>query len=151
MMHWTPLEIVTHDGVFRDSQELAGIAWLSIKDYSQIWALPYSMLNENRQKESYLFILPWELSSLGGVNQVVENLYRQMEQDGRFNPMIMVNSWGDVRFKKKAVNGIDHFFFRLRSPWDSASKTYNCLAYCLDLFRMAWRFKIGRASCRERV
>ena len=108
-------------------------------------------MSENlKLKESYLFILPWSLSSLGGVNQVVENLYRQMKLNGKYDPIIMVNSWSDTKIRKENIIGIDHYFFRFRSPWNSLRKLYNIAALLLEGFGTVWRLnafvKINKIS-----
>ncbi|MDY0093814.1 MAG: glycosyltransferase family 4 protein [Candidatus Vecturithrix sp.] len=82
-------------------------------------------------KESYLFILPWPLTSLGGVNQVVENLYKQIKLNGRYVPLILVNSWDDTRIRRENLNGIDHYFLRIRSPWETNSRISGLLKYAL--------------------
>lgn len=87
------------------------------------------------RKKSYLFLLPWSLNSLGGVNQVVENLYYQMKSDDQYDPLIMVNSWDDVKIRKENINEIDHYFFRLRSPWNSSRKIYNFFLFLVGFFR----------------
>ncbi len=38
---------------------------------------------------SYLFVLPWSIDNIGGVNGVVRSLYAEMEADGRFTPLIL--------------------------------------------------------------
>lgn len=91
-------------------------------------------------KESYLFILPWSLKYVGGVNQVVENLFSQMKLDGKYTPIIMVNSWDDVKIRKEKINEIDHYFFRLRSPWNASKKMVNFTAFCMELLKTSWRF-----------
>jgi len=91
-------------------------------------------------KDSYLFILPWTLTSLGGVNQVVENLFCQMKSDSTFNPILMVNSWSDINIRKQNINGIDHYFFRLRSPWYSLKKVFNFIAFSLYFFQATFHF-----------
>ena len=102
--------------------------------------LSFVMCQEVKHKESYLFLLPWSLESVGGVNQVVENLFRQMKLDGKYDPMIMVNSWDDVKIRTKKINGTDHSFFRLRSPWNSSRKLFNFLAFCVETIGRTWKF-----------
>ena len=83
-----------------------------------------------KSKKSYLFILPWSLEFVGGVNQVVRNLIHQMKQDSRYNPILMVNSWEDITLRKKNINGYDHNFFQLRNPWNSNRPLINFIAFC---------------------
>jgi glycosyltransferase involved in cell wall biosynthesis len=42
---------------------------------------------------TYLLVLPWDLEVVGGVNQVVVNLYQQFERDGRLKPLLLVGDW----------------------------------------------------------
>lgn len=86
---------------------------------------------------SYLFILPWSLTAFGGVNQVVLNLHKQMNKNGLYVPLIMVNSWHDTGMRKENLDNIDHFFFRMRSPWNSSRKIINFIAFCLETVRVA--------------
>ena len=45
------------------------------------------------QRSSYLFILPWDLYIVGGVNGVVRNLAKAMMEKGSLEPLIAINSW----------------------------------------------------------
>jgi glycosyltransferase involved in cell wall biosynthesis len=42
-----------------------------------------------KQAHSYMFVLPWSIDIIGGVNEVVKGLYAEMEAEGRFVPLIM--------------------------------------------------------------
>lgn len=86
---------------------------------------------------SYLFILPWSLTAFGGVNQVVLNLHKEMNKNGLYVPLIMVNSWRDTGIRKEKLDNIDHFFFRMRSPWNKSRKIINFIAFCLETVRVA--------------
>jgi glycosyltransferase involved in cell wall biosynthesis len=101
-------------------------------------------------KKSYLFIIPWTLSALGGVNQVVENLYKQIEADGRYEPLLMVNSWPDKGIRKENINNIEHYFLRIRSPWDGSRKMLSFFYFFMDLLPSSLRllkfFKVNNVS-----
>ena len=47
--------------------------------------------------QGYLLVVPWPITEQGGVNQVVLNLYRELEASSVFTPIIGVNSWSDRR------------------------------------------------------
>lgn len=94
----------------------------------------------NKLKKGYLFILPWTLVSLGGVNQVVKNLFFQMKLDGKYNPIVVVNSWNDTKIRKENIEGIDHYFFQLRSPWAPSKKIVNFIMFFLNIFRTIYHF-----------
>lgn len=42
---------------------------------------------------TYLFVLPWSLEHPGGVNQVVLNLAREAQADGRYRPLVLIADW----------------------------------------------------------
>lgn len=96
------------------------------------------MLNNKVYKKSYLFLLPWSLNALGGVNTVVENLFLKMKLDGKYEPIIMVNSWDDLKIRQECINGIDHIFFRLRSPWSSTNNLRNFMVFCFEFVKKSW-------------
>ena len=89
---------------------------------------------------SYLFILPWSLGAVGGINQVVENLILQMKRDGQFNPMLMVISWEDTKIRQKNIKNIDHYFFRLENPWDYNENIFKFALFFLRLWKTIPQF-----------
>lgn len=84
-------------------------------------------------KAAYLFVLPWSLDSIGGINQVVENLMNQLERHGDYIPLLMVNSWKDTKVRRRKIKGCIHHFFRLRSPWNNRRPLINLLVFCASL------------------
>ena len=44
-------------------------------------------------RRAYLFVLPWSLKHLGGVNQVVINLGLEMQRAGIFEPVVLITDW----------------------------------------------------------
>ncbi|MBU3070889.1 glycosyltransferase family 4 protein [Aestuariicella sp. G3-2] len=48
------------------------------------------------QKPGWLFILPWELNSIGGVSAVVKSLISEVNADGTFRPIVLVSDWSCV-------------------------------------------------------
>ncbi|MGC2518230.1 MAG: glycosyltransferase family 4 protein [Burkholderiales bacterium] len=66
------------------------------------------MTRSASQRPSYIFILPWELDVVGGVNGVVRNLAKAMMEKGFLEPSIAVNSWEDSTPRQLA----DTFRFR---------------------------------------
>jgi glycosyltransferase involved in cell wall biosynthesis len=65
---------------------------------------------------TYLFVLPWSLEHVGGVNQVVLNLARQVRRDGRLRPLILMNDWSEPRPVWGNFEGVDTLRWRLRAP-----------------------------------
>ena len=68
-------------------------------------------------RPTYVFVLPWDLHHLGGVNQVVLNLYGEVLSAGEMQPLIMVNEWSAFRPEETVIEGRPTVYFRLSSPW----------------------------------
>jgi len=50
------------------------------------------MLNDNHP--GFMFVLPWDpFTGIGGVTEVVINLWKQIEQNGQFRPILLASSW----------------------------------------------------------
>ncbi|HJU23798.1 MAG TPA: hypothetical protein VJ891_14930, partial [Casimicrobiaceae bacterium] len=67
-------------------------------------------------KPTYLLVLPWPLSSIGGVTQVVMNLYRECERAGKFSPLIMILDFGQSAPTFEIVDGFRCVRFGLAAP-----------------------------------
>jgi glycosyltransferase involved in cell wall biosynthesis len=72
---------------------------------------------ESTELASWVFIVPWELHLPGGVNQVVQNLFRQMRAAGELRPLLMVAGWSPLRPVEKMVDGHPTTYMALRAPW----------------------------------
>lgn len=75
------------------------------------------MSQEPRAKASWVFVVPWDVTLAGGVNQVVLNLFRQMRSSGDLRPLIMVAGWSPLWPVEKDVEGRPTTFLSLRAPW----------------------------------
>jgi len=75
-------------------------------------------MTSSQSNPGFLFVLPWGLKHPGGVNQVVINLFRQLRQSGRWNPLLMVNADECPEPQYAEEEGRPEVRFRLRSPWD---------------------------------
>ncbi len=64
----------------------------------------------------YLFVLPWSLKHLGGVNQVVINLARQMIARRSFSPVVLVTDWEAEDPVWEIVHGIRTVRWRVVGP-----------------------------------
>jgi glycosyltransferase involved in cell wall biosynthesis len=84
-------------------------------------------------KPGYLFILPWELQRIGGVNQIVSNLMHQLEIQQQFRPMLMVQSWEDRRILLSKPNESNFYKFRLRQPWSHDQSLKTLAGFLLEL------------------
>lgn len=67
--------------------------------------------------KSYVFIVPWDLGGAGGVNQVVENLFREFQVAGEFVPRIVVNDWDSPGIDEQIIESRPTTRLRLASPW----------------------------------
>jgi glycosyltransferase involved in cell wall biosynthesis len=68
-------------------------------------------------RPGFLFVIPWDLSHVGGVNQVVRSLYRQAQRSARWAPMLFVSKWRCRQLEYQDVENRPTVSFRLRSPW----------------------------------
>ena len=82
---------------------------------------------------AYLFILPWEITHPGGVNQVVTNLYKEFELQEQYRPLLMIADWSYPKLAVRREDGFDKALFRMRSPCDRKHPVRGLLQY---LFRM---------------
>jgi glycosyltransferase involved in cell wall biosynthesis len=96
-----------------------------------------------------VFVLPWELDHVGGVNQVVINLYREMILGGEIQPIILVNRWSAFRPIETVIDGRCTVYLRLFSPFAGDSAVVGFLKW---LFASpVWIFDILRFCRRHRV
>jgi hypothetical protein len=63
-----------------------------------------------------LFVLPWIITGICGVDQVVLNLYREFEAGGEFAPQILVTSWAHARPFSSTEHGKSVTYMRVRAP-----------------------------------
>ena len=61
-----------------------------------------------------VFVVPWIMTGLSGVDQVVLNLYREFEAGGEFAPQILVTSWAHPRSVTSIENGKSIAYMRVR-------------------------------------
>lgn len=79
----------------------------------------------------YLIVLPWSIEGLGGVNQVVRNLYHQFEQNDAYEPVILQSEWDP---KQEEPNSEWRTIStRLRSPWDGRIRLKALAAFFIFL------------------
>lgn len=72
----------------------------------------------NEDLPGFMFVLPWkDITAIGGVNEVVKNLWDQIEQQGEFRPLLLVNSWDHALPHRKDEEGRTTIYCRLRFPW----------------------------------
>lgn len=67
-------------------------------------------------KGTYLLVVPWDLTHPGGVNQVVINLYREIERRGPLKPLILVLDWHSATPREEMSAGCRTVRLRVRQP-----------------------------------
>src|SRR5437879_2580026 len=90
---------------------------------------------------TYLFVVPWSVTDIGGVNQVVLNLYRHFETGGVYTPKILVKSWHRTRSSDSREHGRYVDYMRFRPPIVSSAPVVSMARWliCLlpDAFHLA--------------
>lgn len=75
------------------------------------------MTDSPREKPSgYLFVIPWDISHVGGVNEVVRNLYRELESEGLAVPALLVPEWESRKLRVQTIGGREVFTLKMPSP-----------------------------------
>jgi glycosyltransferase involved in cell wall biosynthesis/peptidoglycan/xylan/chitin deacetylase (PgdA/CDA1 family) len=89
----------------------------NIKKYSRIAQSERlgSIFSDISLKQTYLFVLPWPLTGLGGVNQVVINLAREMQKSSQLSTLVLVADWNAATPVWEVVHGIKTVRWRIRS------------------------------------
>lgn len=94
---------------------------------------------------SYLFILPWSLDYLGGVNQVVINLASEMRRAQEFEPLVLVTDWSAPNPRWSESHGTRMVRWRIRVQ-DVEAAWWRRLQYVVWELRFRRRF---RRFCRR--
>lgn len=92
-------------------------------------------------KPGILFVVPWDLDAAGGINQVVINLARETERQGRLRPIIACNDWDSEPFHTSEFEGITRVSVRLRPPVADRRMLRNLAGFALTMRSeiSAWR------------
>lgn len=93
----------------------------------------------------YVFVLPWSLAHLGGVNQVVINLATEMRRSRDFEPLVLVTDWSATEPHWSESHGIRIIRWRMRI-YDADARWWKRLAYAVWELRFRRRF---RSFCRS--
>jgi glycosyltransferase involved in cell wall biosynthesis len=72
---------------------------------------------DGESKGTCALVLPWELHHIGGVNEVVINLHREMLLAGELQPLLVVDKWEAIRPVETVVDGRRTVYLRLWAPW----------------------------------
>src|SRR6185437_10122756 len=89
----------------------------------------------------YLFVAPWDVTDVGGVNQVILNLSRLMREGGTYVPKIVVASWTGAASPVNLRNGVPVSRMRLRAPLMPGAPVRSAIKWAAtlvpDLVRLA--------------
>lgn len=105
--------------------------------------------NGSARRASYVFVLPWKLDFPGGVNEVVINLYRQIDLAGEMQPLVMISEWSALRPIEQLIDGRPTVHLRLRSPWTERGSIAGLLRWVLA--SPVWIFDLLRFCRRHQV
>jgi glycosyltransferase involved in cell wall biosynthesis len=92
-----------------------------------------------------LFVLPWSLRFIGGVNQVITNLAQQMRDAGRFEPLVLMADWDASEPVFEEIHGLRTVRWQVR-PYERTLGFKARLAYSLWERRFRKQFA---HFCRE--
>jgi glycosyltransferase involved in cell wall biosynthesis len=79
-----------------------------------------------------LFVIPWDISHPGGVNQVVQNMYFQNQKNGG-TPLILTDDWDSLTPAYKKISEYRSTSLRLRSPASKKTSITNFIKYIVNL------------------
>lgn len=83
-------------------------------------------------KPAWAFVLPWELTDQGGVNQVVLNLLEQCRRSGRFEPLLIENLWNYPQPLECERLGFRCVCVRIRGPFNPPNPGLDAVKYLLQ-------------------
>lgn len=96
----------------------------------------------------FVLILPWELHHTGGVNQVLINLYRQIDKAGEMRPLFLISRWSAFRPVDKMTNGFNTIYLRFREPWTKRNGMLSLVKWFVvapyNLLNMWWFYRRHR-------
>ena len=83
---------------------------------------------------TYLFSMPWDLGSIGGVSQVVRALMEEVQRSGELRATLLVDSWDDAAPRAVTEDGLRRVFLRVRAPLEKGRPGWlAALRYALRL------------------
>jgi glycosyltransferase involved in cell wall biosynthesis len=102
---------------------------------SHAWSLEEQTLNVSgvNSKGTYLFIIPWDITHPGGVNQAVINLYRELERSGPLRPLILVLDWHSTSPVEEMIKGCRTVRLRVRQPAGTDVRVRDLASYLFCL------------------
>lgn len=96
----------------------------------------------------YLFTLPWRLAGPGGVNEVVKNLYRSLDNANSFTPVVLTQDWQPNSGDNTSTTALRTIPFPLYSPCEARLKARMAflLRLPVTLFRLRQIFRKMRVE-----
>ena len=79
-------------------------------------------------RRTYLFVVPWSLKHVGGVNQVVINLASEMQKSGVFEPVVLITDWNATVPVWEEMYGLKTVRWRIR-PYHQSMNVKEKIAY----------------------
>jgi glycosyltransferase involved in cell wall biosynthesis len=106
-------------------------------DHSQ--SLPRERKNQQVKSISdricYLFLVPWDPKTIGGVNQVVTNLFDQVARDGKYQPLVCVNDFNYPTPWIAETTARTTIYSRIKAPWDRSRPLKHLVSFLFSLPR----------------
>lgn len=106
------------------------------------------MTTSYSKRPTYLFVLPWSIVHVGGVNQVVINLAQEMLKSGTFDPIILITDWDSPRPIWENVNGLKTVRWRVRF-YQSNMNLKEYISF--KLWELHFRSEFYRFCCEHQV
>lgn len=100
-----------------------------------------SCAQAKRPPQGILFVLPWKVTAVGGVNQVVVNLIRQANRRGAFRPILLEIDWNSPRPTKVDGGEAPIIRFRLPSPTSSSAPVRALVGFFGRLPSTLWHLR----------
>ena len=82
---------------------------------------------DRRGAGTYLFTMPWDLGSIGGVSQVVAALMEELRSLGSLTPALLVNSWEDQEPREVPAGDLRQVFMRVRPLLEASRQNLSSL------------------------
>lgn len=96
---------------------------------------------QDSKLSSYVFVVPWGLNHVGGVNQVVISLAAEMDRAGSFKPIFLIDDWNATNPVWEKFGAIDVVRWRIRTLTPAMGWKQRVM-YAL------WKRQFGRAFWR---
>ncbi len=100
-------------------------------------------MNISPERGRHVFVLPWPLEELGGVNAVVGNLVREFAESGPLSPLVIERAVGGV---PSTCEYAEVLRMILRSPYDPRHPLRALVSFCI---RAPWLLLKLSAFFRE--